>query len=535
MKKALVILLAVLMLSSVALLAAGCQQTPAQPGGQPGGQQPGGQQPGEAGETTLILATASPPGALDPALENDQPTSRITRQIFQTLVYQDENMDIVPGLAESWEFIDERTVRFTLREGVRFHNGDILTAEDVVFSINRASVAPRVAIITQMIEEAIAVDARTVDVRTEFPFAPILSHLAHPATGIVNKAVVEALGDDGHAQAPVGTGPFMFYRLVAGDRVELVRFDDFNSVVPGLAPGQLPAMEHIIIRIIPEASVRAIEVEAGTAHLAYDLASSDLHRLAGVDTVNVHMIPTLSLGDYIGFNMLVEPFDDIRVRKAINYALDLETIIDVVYEGIGSPGVGPLTRTVWGANTDLEMWPFDIARARELMAEAGLEDGFSTTLMHNEGNPRRLAVAEIVQTQLRALNIDIAIRIYEMPVYLEMTAAGEHEMFILGWVSVTGDPDYGLWPTFHSTSFGAPGNRTFYANDRVDYLLEIGRTSSDPNARLAAYHEAQQIIRDEVPWIFLWQGSSLEASRADVRGFRPSPAGHHALWTVYIP
>ena len=532
MKKAR-LLVAVLLVT--ALFFTACQPTPppAPPVDGNGQEQPPVNGDGAA-ETELIVVTASPPGAIDPALTNDQPTSRIARQIFQTLVYQDDQMNIVPGLAESWEFVDDQTVIFNLRQGVLFHNGAVLTAEDVAFSLNRAANAPIVAVITSMIEEVTVIDEHTVEVRTEFPFAPILSHLAHPAAGIVNMAHVEEVGPDAHGQHPIGTGPFMFDHQVAGDRVVLRRFDDFNSVVPGLAPGQLPAMETVIIRIIPETSVRAIEIEAGTAHLAYDLAPDDLHRLAGVDNVNVFMIPNLSMGEYIGFNNLVEPFNDVRVRQAINYALDLETIIQVVYQGVGTPGFGPLTSMVWGANTDLEVFPFDIERARELMAEAGLEDGFSTTIMFNDGNVRRLALAEILQAQLMALNIDIAIRIYEMPVYLEMTAEGLHEMYILGWVSVTGDADYGLFPTFHSSSFGAAGNRAFYSNPRVDYLLDLGRTSTDEAVRLAAYHEAQEIIRDEVPWVFVWHGSTLEAGRGDVRGFAPSPAGHHALWTVYI-
>ena len=529
----------VVLLLSVVLLT-GCPtgddpQPPAGGGTTPpvGGTPPPPPPPG-APETTLIIATATPPGPLDPALENSQPASRVTRQIFQTLVYQDSDLNIVPGLAESWEFIDASTIHFTIREGVLFHNGDVLTVDDVVFTLNRAAVAPRIAVITNMIESATAIDERTVEVRTEFPFAPILSHLAHPAAGIVSQSVIATVGDDAHALHPIGTGPFKFERMVAGDRVELVRFEDFNSHVPGLAPGQLPAIERIIFRIIPEASVRAIEVEAGTVHMGWNIAPDDMHRLMNIPGIQTFTEPNLSLQTYLGFNLNKAPFDDIRVRQAIAYAIDIEAIVQAVFQGLTSPATGPLATTVWGANADLEMWPFDIVRARELMAEAGLADGFSTSIMFNEGNAARLAVAEILQAQLTALNIDVAIRIYEMPVYLNRTAEGEHEMFILGWVSVTGDPDYGLYPTFHSSSFGNPGNRTFYHNPRVDYLLDVGREATDPAVRLAAYHEAQQIIRDDVPWVFLTQGASDEAARADVRGFVSSPTGHFYLWTVYI-
>ncbi|HBS91153.1 MAG TPA: glutathione ABC transporter substrate-binding protein, partial [Erysipelotrichaceae bacterium] len=147
-------------------------------------------------------------------------------------------------------------------------------------------------------------------------------------------------------------------------------------------------------------------------------------------------------------------------------------------------------------------------------------------------NQQRMDIAEIVQDQLAEVGIVVTIEIVEWTKYLADTAAGEHDMFILGWTTVTADADYGLYALFHSSAKGTAGNRTFYGNDEVDRLLDLGRTTADQNARLAAYREAQEIIRDDAPWIFTWTGENLAGTHKSVRGFVQHPAGHHQLATV---
>lgn len=167
------------------------------------------------------------------------------------------------------------------------------------------------------------------------------------------------------------------------------------------------------------------------------------------------------------------------------------------------------------------------------MAEAGYADGFKTTIWTND-NQQRMDIAEIVQNQLKEIGIEAEVKVIEWGAYLDGTANGEHDMFILGWVTVTGDPDYGLYALFHSSQHGAAGNRTFYSNARVDELLDTARGTADPAAREAAYKEAQEIIRDEAPWIFTWTGEDLTGTRSNVKGFTQHPAGHHKLAGVYF-
>jgi peptide/nickel transport system substrate-binding protein len=191
----------------------------------------------------------------------------------------------------------------------------------------------------------------------------------------------------------------------------------------------------------------------------------------------------------------------------------------------------PISNRVFGANTGLEPYAYDQERAKELLAEAGFPDGFSTTLWTND-NPLRMQIAEIVQAELANIGVQVDVEVVEWGTYLAETAAGLHDMFILGWVTVTGDADYGLYALFHSSQFGDPGNRTFYASDRVDELLDAGRRATDPAEREAIYFEAQEIIRDEAPWLFLIVTTEEHGVRNDITGFVPHPAGHHRLYDV---
>ena len=474
-------------------------------------------------DETLIVAQGADPASLDPHATNDQPSSRVMAQIYERLIVQNEDMDLEPGLAETWESIDDRTFEFKLKEGVLFHNGEELTASDVEFTLLRALESTHVGHIVGAIDpDGIeVVDDYTIRIATKEPFAPILAHLAHTASSILNETAVTEGGDD-YGQNPVGTGPYQFDSWMSGDRVELVRFEDYHGAAAPIA--------RVIIRNVPENANRAIEVETGGAHIAYDIAPTDINRIEENADLNMLRTPNFAT-TYVGFNCEKSPFDDVRVRQAINYAVNMDAIVEAVYRGAGSPSRGPLGPNVWASNQDLEPYGYDVEKAKELMEEAGYADGFSTTIWTNE-NQQRIDIAEILQNQLRDINITAEAQVLEWGSYLENTAAGEHDMFILGWVTVTGDPDYGLYALFHGEQHGDAGNRTFYTNPRVDELLDIGRNEVDEAAREAAYLEAQELIRDDAPWIFTWTGEELTATASNVTGFRNHPAGHHKLFTV---
>lgn len=474
---------------------------------------------------TLIVAQGADAKTLDPHGSNDQPSSRVIKQINTTLILQDENMELQPGLAESWEEIDELTFEFKLREGVKFHNGEDFKASDVKFTLLRALESPNVGHIVGAIDpEGIEiVDDHTIRISTKEPFAPLLAHLAHTGASILNEKAVTESGDD-YGQNPVGTGAYKFVKWVNGDSIELTRNDDYF--------GDLPAIKDLVFRNISEGTNRTIELETGGIDIAYDILPTDLSRVEGNDELTLARDVNLST-TYIGFNVDKKPFDDIRVRQAINYAIDAEGIIDAVMEGVGAQANGPLGPNVWASNQNLEPYGFDVEKAKELLADAGYPDGFKTTIWTND-NQTRMDIAEIVQNQLKAIDIEVEVQVVEWGAYLDGTANGEHDMFILGWVTVTGDPDYGLYALFHSSQFGDAGNRTFYANEKLDSLLDEARKSADSDSREAAYMEAQEIVRNEAPWIFLNSGENLTGTRKNVKGFKQHPAGHHNLSTVYF-
>jgi len=486
----------------------------------------------EATETHLQVVFPMLPTHLDPTLANEVPMARANYLIFQTLVYLDGG-EPVPGLATSWEFVDDSTIVFQIRQGVRFHDGSYLTADDVAFSLNRTAEAPAVGIITGMIEEAVVTGDYEVTVTTEFPFVAMLLHLSHTAASIVSQEVVERLGEDEHTLNPIGTGPFMFESQVAGDRMDFVRFDDFSSVVPGLPEGQLPAVERITFRVIPDPSVRTIELETGAAHIVFDVGATEVQRIRDNPDLTMHEIPNFSLNSWLGFNTQHAPFDDIRVRQAIAYAIDIEAIVEVAWAGLGFVGRSVLPSTVPGF-VEFPITPHDPARALELLAEAGLEDGFETDIWLNEGNAMRADAATMIQAQLAPLGIDVTINIYEWATLLPATAAGEHQMSIMGWNIPTGDPDYGVFPLYHSSNIGAD-NRTHLNDPRVDDLLERSRAETDNAARMELYAELQELLMNDIlPIVPLWQAAELHASRANVQGFSVTPGGLMALWNVVI-
>ncbi|HLT58547.1 MAG: glutathione ABC transporter substrate-binding protein [Limnochordales bacterium] len=481
--------------------------------------------PGAALAQTLVVAQGADAVNLDPHTTNDQPSARVRRQIYETLIVQGEDLVLRPGLATSWTQLDELTYEFKLREGVKFHNGEPFKASDVKFTFERLldpDTRADAKFLLEVIDEVQVIDDYTVRIKTKAPFSPILAHLAHPVAAILNEKAVKEAGDAYGTRVAVGTGPFRFVSWVSQSHIILARFDDYW--------GEKAKVSQVVIRAIPEGTVRAIELETGNVDIAYDLEPVDRMRLEFDPNIKLFMTESLS-ANYIGFNVQKPPFDDVRVRQAINYAIDVEPLVDVIYSGQAVQAFGPLSAQVFGAHTDLESYPYDPQKARELLAEAGYPNGFRTSIWTND-NPLRIQIAEVVQQYLADVGIQADVEVVEWGTYLANTGAGLHDMFILGWVTVTADADYGLYSLFHSSQFGSAGNRTFYSNPRVDELLDFARSTSDQEARKAAYFEVQEILREEAPWVFLLFPLNVDGTRANIEGFTPHPAGHHFLGRV---
>jgi len=481
--------------------------------------------PGATGQDTITIVTTALAVSMDPIGRNDSASAQFNKQIFSHLVLLDyDTFEVLPALAINWDMPDARTVNMELRRDVTFHNGDRLTAHDVQFSLERAAVEPEVAAILGMMSHVTVHDDYNFTVHLEVDFAPILRHLAHTTAGIVPRDHFNAVGQEAFAESPIGSGPFMFDNLVLGDRAEIVRFPDYW--------GTPARVERIIFRIVPEASVRLAEVEVGTADVALSIAPADLATAEASPNVVLMRRQNLSTA-YLGFNTRRPYLSNPLVRQAIAYALDWDVIVPTVFMGLGSPARGPMADIVWGF---AEQPPFttSLDRARELLAEAGYPDGFNTTIWWNIPNEQRSQISEMVQFTLSQIGITVEIEALEWGPYLDRTSAGEHDMFLLGWVSVTGDADYALHPLLHSSLYGPGGNRTFWSTPELDALLDEGRSEVDPDRRLEIYRRAQEIIRAEAPMLTFHQGETAVAVNPNLRGLTLNPADHHAYVTVWF-
>ncbi|CAG9621807.1 glutathione ABC transporter substrate-binding protein [Sutcliffiella rhizosphaerae] len=450
----------------------------------------------EGGELVYVVSSDAP--TLDPHGMNDTATTNVTTQIFDRLTEYAEDGSVIPSLAESFEPIDELTWEFKLREGVKFHDGTDFNADAVKMSIERIIdpefASPR-AVVLNMITEVIAVDEHTVQFKTEKPFAPLPAHLAHNAGSIIAPSAIEAENNEESTvdENPIGTGPFAFESWNRGSEIVLKKNADYWNGAPSL--------ETIKFVNVPEQATRVSMLETGEAQVM-QVGSSDVDRVEGMADIELLTIRGTRM-DYVGFNMNKEPFNIKEVRQAISMAINKTDIVDGILDGQGVPAVGPLAPTVVGNYQDLKPLDYDIEAAKALLAEAGFDNGFETTLYVNTGSAEREQIATLVQAQLKEIGITVNIEPIEWGAFLDATGNGEHEMFILGWTTVTGDADYGLYALFHSSQFGTPGNRSFYKNDRVDELLDAARSETDQAQRDVAYKEISEILVDEAPMVYL--------------------------------
>lgn len=516
-----------------------------------------------SGGGDLVISEAADIVSLDPHGNNDVPSSNVRNNIYETLVYLDGDMEVQPRLATEWEEVDDTTWEFTLKEGVTFHDGSEFNAEVVEANLDRvldpAVASPRM-FLYEMITDVEAVDDYTVQISLEYPFAPILAHLAHDGGGMLSKEVIDAdyeaaladageemsvedyyelreEGGDAHqevadaitestgdhvAENAIGTGPFTLESRSAGEEVVLANNADYHD------EESAAELDSVTFKVVPETAARIAEIETGTSHVAGATEPTNVERIESHDAIELDQTPSLGLS-YVGFNVEKEPLDDPLVRQAISHAIDREAIIDGIYEGVGTPAEGPLAPGVFGYDESVEGIQYDLDRAKELMAEAGQEDGFELEILTNDDNPQRVDTAIYIQEALEELNIDVSVQQLEWGAYLETTAAGDHDMFVLGWSTVTGDADYGMYALLHSSMHGDPGNRSFLSNDNVDALLEEGRTETDPDARQEIYSELQEGLVDVAPMIYIHHQDFLTGISSDVENFEVDALGIYQM------
>lgn len=490
-----------------------------------GNQENNGSGGGTAGgyKNTLTWAQGADVTSLDPHQGKETPAVQVNTQIFDTLVTVDpETNEVVPQIAESWEQTDDQTYVFKIREGIKFHDGSDLTAEDVKFSLDRARNSAAVSYIVNFIEEVTVDDDHTVTVKTTAPYAPTLRNLAIPFAAIVPKAVVEA-DENAFIQNPVGSGPYKFVEWNHGDHVTLKAFDDYYA-------GK-PETENLIMKVIPETSQRTIALETGEVDLAYDLAVNDIPKVNSDDKLTVYEIPSLTCW-YVSVNMNKKPFDNPKVREAMSMAIDRQTIIDTINAGSGQTADAIIAPAVFGYySTGVK--EYNPTKAKELLAEAGYPNGFSTTLWVND-NQSRIEMCQAMQAMLLEVGVQCNLEVLEFGSFISRTTAGDHDLAYFGWTTSSGDADYSYYSLEHSTQQGAAGNRSFLADPDVDKLIEEARSNTNEEERKELYKELAiklDEINNNIP---VYYSSINVGANKKVEGFVMDANGYHSLEKVKV-
>lgn len=487
----------------------------------------------------VVIAIGAEAENLDPLKMMSAPAATVAEHMVQTLVYLAEDGTLEPSLAESWEPTEEGDGwLLNLREGVTFHDGEPFNAEAVKYNLDRfmakgdfeGEEAAVFAFLLGKITEVEVIDDYIVKLHLEEVFAPIISHLSHSFIGMHSPPSLEALGAGDYVEAPVGTGPFKFVQWDRGEKIVMEKNEDYWGTVPEL--------DTVTFKFVPEGGSRVIMLETGEVHAIMAVPPAEIDRLEGEADIDVVFEDSVRV-IYVGFNLEQEPFDDVRVRQALNYAINKEAIIQTQFQGVSSVSTAPIVPAIFGYK-EVGPYGYDPDRARELLADAGYEDGFDMEFYHPTGRyPQDDAVAEAVQAMLADVGINASLTTYDWGTYLDTVIVppeqSEHDTYMLGWGTVTLDADYGLYALFHSGEWPPLGNNvSYYANDQVDALLEEARVTPDRGVREGLYHEAIETIWNDAPWIFLYNEGQVNAVRSNVKGLIHHPLENILAWDAYI-
>lgn len=517
------------LLFAVALLVSACA-TPAAPTAPPEGEptaQPGEPTaapeeptpaPADEGEPkyggTLKVAIQADVVGLDPHLEGSYSSMLVIEQVYETLLQYTPEMEIVPLLADSYEIQDPLTYEFTLHQGVKFHNGREMTSADVKYSLDRIrdpdGGSPRSQYLTA-IDTIETSDDYTVVIHLSEPFAPLLSYLASPGFNIVPQEVVEEHGD--LVRTMVGTGPFKFVEQIPDTRTVVEKNPDYWQ------KGR-PYLDGIQFIPMPEDRARTDNIVTGNVDYADQIPQKDIDILQ--DNPDISLEGGLSsLHDFLFFNLREAPFDNVKVRQAIAWALDREAMTETILYGHGQ------------AITCGKIWPYswayhdcnyydkqDLDKAQQLLEEAGYADGFSVVLKCGAPYKAQIDAAQMIKEWLAPLGIEVEVVPVEWSTYLDdITVTYNFEMAIVGWMGMT-DPDEWVYNHYHSDG---QWNLWAYSNPRVDELLEEARTLVTDEERAALYAEVQEIIAEEAPVAYFFWYEQYEAVANYVQGYEHMP------------
>lgn len=503
---------------------------------------------------TLVYCSEGSPENFYPGINTTGTSFDANEQIYDNIVqFEHGGTKVVPGLAESWTISkDALEYTFKLRKGVKFHSNKLFkptrdfNADDALFMFERQwkENDPYFKVTSsnhayfgdmgmpKLLKSVEKVDDYTLKVVLNAPEAPFLSNLAMQFAGVQSKeyaiAMLKAGTPEKIDQEPLGTGPFM---LVQYQKDALIRYKAFPQYWAGKAK-----IDDLVFAITPDASVRWAKLQKGECHVMPYPNPADIPAMRQDKNITVLQQPGLNVG-YLAYNTTKKPFDDVRVRKAVNMAINKQAIVDAVYLGTGVPAINPIPPTQWSYNKAIKDDAYNPAEAKKLLAAAGLASGFTTDLwampVQRPYNPNAKRIAELMQADLAKVGIKAEIKSMEWGEYRKRMQAGEHQMGMLGWNGDNGDPDNFLHTLLGCDSAKSGGsNVAKFCHKPFDDLVLKAKVVTDPAARTKLYEQAQVIFKQQAPWFTIAHAIQTKPVRKEVIGFKLSPFARHTFYGV---
>lgn len=477
---------------------------------------------------------SSEPSNLDPARGVDVNEASIQAKVFDGLVRYDEKMRLVGNLAESWTVSpDGKELVFRLKQNVFFHNGQVMTSSDVVYSLDRildpAVGSPRTWVLEKVegasarmrgeastVSGITAIDDYTVSIKLTAPFAPFLCLLSMPACYILPSGNAHEISERSFFEKPAGTGPFKITERVRDSYIRLAANASYH--------GHKPHLARLDMRIIPENMKAEMEFESGNLDMLqlypanYERFKSDpdfSKRITDVPSLNVF---------YIGFNNQVAPFDDARVRRALNMLVDREKIIKAVYQGRAVAANGSIPPGISGYNASANGLEFNPEEGRRLLKEAGYSKTNPLTFdLYQRSAQSAFEITRLLQGELKKHGVNINLKPMEWSALKDAVSKGEAPAFYMSWFGDYPDGENFLFPVFHSSNWGSGGNRARFKNDEIDSMIEDSVKIQDDNMRAEAYDRINRRIAGHAPWIYLWHASESYLTSEKVSNMDFSP------------
>ena len=455
----------------------------------------------------LTMAQKAEIKTLDPQKATDSVSRSIIKLINQTLVYIDNEGNIVPELAQEITKVSPKETLIKIKNDIKFSNGETLTIDDILFSLERAKASPKMSQDLYMIESFEKVDDRTLKINTLYDAGNLLHKLASGGVAIINKKAFEE--DENNI---VGTGMFKLKEWVAGEKLVLERNEFFKDSKSNI--------DTLVVKFVPEANSRMIMLETGEIDLARDLLPLDFKKISEDTKFTTVEVETPS-NMFLGFDLRNELLADKRVRQAIAYAINNEDLVKTVFNGSASVATSPVPKITTGHNENSNNYPQNIEKAKQLLAEAGYPNGFNIELFVSEDN-QRIDMAVIIQDNLKKIGINAKIKTFQWAAYVSTIENPNiiKPLFIMSWNISNDDPDEVLYPLYHSSQIDAHTNVVFYKNEKFDNLISEARETTDKNKRMKLYAEAQDIIQEDLPHYTLVYPKQNFAYKASIKNIK---------------